>query len=351
MNSYPKMARGVTTQIFSLPGLILADIAKAKEQDKKFKDLKKSLKKNYSVDKVADLQKKYMKKPTEFSANFAVLVDSFVKEYTLFREAYGELLRLIVETGEAAQKQTYSEVISLEEMIERVEARAQQKPGEFYFPEKAQKAFAKELKRALEKLAAQLQTDYDNLEGLKKGKKYVMGFFSRFVSSKSAERKGMKAAGKVREQIDHVTQVAAHLQLELEQGVQQDFLILFLQYVTELEKTDDLFKQLKDDLEEIMQNIEQELEDVIIKIAPFMALIQNNPQSAGKIAAAREAFQELQLQIRNGLGSEEKGDLATDAVVVKLNQSQKTLVATLAGIAKGAVDEIVKSVLGKELGR
>ncbi len=337
--------------VSSLPGLILADIAKAKEQDKKFKDLKKNLKKNYSVDKIADLQKKYMKKPEDFQLNFAVLVDSFVKEYTSFREAYGELLRAILETVEGVQEGEYQEVMSLEEMVELVEARAKEKPGEFYFPEKAQKAFAKELKKALENLAAQLQIDYNNLSGLRKGKKYVMGFFSRFVSSQSAERKGEKAAGKLKGQFDHVKEVAVHLQAELQQGVRQDFLILFLQYITELEKTDDLFKQLKDDLEEIMQNIESELEGVIIKIAPFIAAIQNDAQVAGKVAAAREAFLEVQRKINEGLDREEKWDLASEAVVVKLNTSQKTLVATLAGISKGAVDNIVNDVMGKELGR
>ncbi len=337
--------------VFSLPGLILADIAKAKEQDKKFKDLKKSLKKKYSVDEIAKLQKKYMKKPDEFKVNFAVLVDTFVIDYTAFREAYGELLRVILETMEATQHEEFQEVLSIEQMIERVEARAAEKPGEFYFPEKARKVFAKELMRALENLAAQLQKDYSNLSGLQKGKKYVMGFFSRFISSGSAERKGMKAAGKVREQVDHTTEVISHLHHELDTGVQQDFLILFLQYVTDLEKTDDLFKQLKDDLEKIMQTIRNELEEVIIKVAPFLAAIQHDVQSAAKIKDARDTFMALQGKINDGLGREEKWDLESGAALQKLNSSQTTLIATLAGIEKGAVEKIVGDVLGRELGK
>lgn len=345
------MAINSTFQVSSLPGSILVDIAKIKEKDKKFKDVKKKLKKNYSVDKISKLQQKYIKDPVKFKAEFQLLVNQFVTDYTFFRESYGELLRAIIETLNAAEQTEYAEVMSIEDIIEKVEARAQEKPGEFYFPEKARKTFAKELKKALENLAAQLQRDYNNISGLTKGKKYVMGFFSRFISSQSAERKGMKAAGKVKEQLDHAQEVVNHISLELSQGIQQDFLILFLQYLTELERTDDLFKQLKDDLEIIIQDIEEEIVSVIEKIAPFLAAIQNDVEAGPKIAAAREAFVKMHTEIRAMLGSEEKWDLASDAVVQKLDKSQTNLLAILAGIEKQAVQSIINDVMNKELGR
>jgi len=337
--------------VSSLPGSILVDMAKIKETDKRFKEVKKKLKKNYSVNKVSDLQKKYIKNPVKFQAEFQLLVEQFIIDYIFFRESYGELLRAIIETLQVAESVEYNDVVSLEEIIETVEARTQQKPGEFYFPEKARKAFAKELKKALEHLAAQLRKDYGDISNLVKGKKYVKGFFSRFVSSQSAEKRGMKAAGKVREQLDHTKEVANHIALELAQGVQQDFLILFLQYVTELERTDDLFMQLKDDLEIIVQDIEEEVVEVVEAIAPFLALLVNNPTAGAKIAAARQAFVELHAKIRTILESEEKWDLASEGVVQKLGKSQEIIVATLAGIERSAVQNIINDVKNKELGK
>lgn len=304
----------------------------------------------YTVKKVANLQKRYLKKPTSFQAEFALLVDNFVKDYTLFRESYGTLLKAIIEALNVAEKSEYTELLSIQQIIIKIDARAAEHKKEFYFPDSGRKKFANAFRGAMRDLAAQLKVEYDTLSGLVQGKRVAAGFFSRFVNARSAERKGMRAAGKLREQVDHSQEVLKHLRLELDEGVQQDFLLLMLQFVTEVAKTDELYRQLKNDLEILIQDIRNEVEDVILKIAPFIALIQNDRAAMGKVAAAREAFVELQQQIVAALKKEELWPEYDDATIKKIMRSDIILLATLEAIAKADVQEIVADVVQRELG-
>ncbi|MBS3169127.1 hypothetical protein J4210_01460 [Candidatus Woesearchaeota archaeon] len=340
----------LTTPFTSLPGLILSDLAEIKKKDALFKEVKRRLKKNYPVKKVANLQKKYLKKPESFQAEFARLVDDFVKDYTFFREAYGSLLRAIIETLNVAEKSEYNELLSIEEIILKIEARAKEKGGEFYFPEAGKKQFAKAFRGAMRDLAAQLKMEYDTLSGLARGKRTAAGFFSRFVNARSAERKGMRAAGKLRGQIDHTQVVLKHLELELQQGVQQDFLLLMLQFVAEVAKTDELYRQLKKDLEILIQDIRNEVEDVVLKIAPFIALIQNDRRAMERIAAARAAFVKMQEQIVAALEKEKSWPKYDEATLRRIMRSDLILLATLRGISQRAVQGIVADVVHRELG-
>ncbi|MBI2103056.1 hypothetical protein HYT55_04405 [Candidatus Woesearchaeota archaeon] len=340
----------LVTPFTSLPGLILSDLAEIKKKDATFKELKKRLKKEYSVKKIANMQKRYLRKPETFQAEFALLVNNFVRDYTLFRESYGTLLKAIIETLNVAEKSEYTQLLSIQDIIIKIDARAAEKRGEFYFPDSGRKKFANAFRRAMRDLAAQLNAEYDTLSGLAKGKRAAAGFFSRFVNARSAERKGMRAAGKLREQVDHGQEVLKHLQLELQQGVQQDFLLLMLQFVTEVAKTDELYRQLKNDLEILIQDIRNEVEDVILKIAPFIALIQNDRTAMAKVAAAREEFVRLQQQIVSALQKEELWPGYDEATIKRIMRSDIILLATLESIAKAAVQEIVADVVQRELG-
>ncbi|MBI4152572.1 hypothetical protein HY495_02575 [Candidatus Woesearchaeota archaeon] len=340
----------LTTPFTSLPGLILSDLAEIKKKDAQFKEVKRRLKKNYPVKKVANLQKKYLKKPESFRAEFARLVDDFVKDYNFFRGAYGSLLQAIIATLNVAEKSQYNELLSIENIIEKIEARAKEKGGEFYFPEEGRKKFARAFRSAMRDLAAQLKVEYDTLSGLTRGKRVAAGFLSRFVNARSAERKGMRAAGKLRGQIDHTQEVLKHLESELQEGVQQDFLLLMLQFVTEVAKTDDLYRQLKKDLEILIQDIRNEVEDVVLKIAPFIALIQNDRSVMGRIAAARTAFVRMQEQIVAALEKEKVWPTYDEATLQRIMRSDLILLATLQDISQRAIQSIVADVVRKELG-
>ncbi|MBI4151891.1 hypothetical protein HY496_02880 [Candidatus Woesearchaeota archaeon] len=340
----------IMTSFASLPGLILSDLADVKKKDKVFQEVKKRLKKEYHLKKIGSLQKKYLKKPDTFNAELAFLVDAFIKDYTFFRTSYGDLLKAIVETLDVAEKSEYNELLSIDQIITKIEARAEEKGREFYFPEQGQKKFAKEFRNAMRDLAAQLKVEYDTLSGLAQGKKIAAGFFSRFVNARSAERKGMRAAGKLKEQIDHTGEVLKHLELELQQGVQQDFLLLMLQFVTETAKTNTLYSQLKKDLDILIQDIRNEVEEVVFKIAPFIAAIRNNSRAQARIDAARGEFVKQQQAIVAALQKQELWPRYDDALVQKIMRSDITLLATLEAVAKKDIQEIIGDVVQKELG-
>lgn len=340
----------LTTAFTSLPGLVLADLAEIKKKDKFFKEVKKRLKKDYSVRKIGNLQTRYLRKPEQFQTEFEVLADSFVKDYTFFRESYGALMKAIIETLSVAEKSEYNQLLSIQDIILRIDARAAEHMGEFYFPEQGRKKFATAFTSAMRDLAAQLKVEYDTLNSLVRGKRVVAGFFSRFINARSAERKGMRAAGKLREQVDHTGEVLKHLQLELQEGIQQDFLLMLLQFVTDISKTDEMYRQLKRDLEILIADIRNEVEDVVVKIAPFIAAIQNDKVAMGKIAAAREAFVTQQNQILAALRKEELWPEYDAATLGKIMRSDMILLATLSSVERQEVQQIVGDVVRRELG-
>lgn len=338
-------------QMVSLPGLILADIARIKEKDKLFKDVKKRLAKEYSMKRLGKLQKKYLKNPDKFRAELAVLINSFVEDYSLFRETYKSVMMAIIETLNVAEQEEYEELLSLQQIIAGVKGRADRDPSRFYFPKQGRDKFAKEFNKAMKSLARQLANDYAILKGESKGKRYAAGFFSRFISSRSAERKSMRVSGKLREEVDLLKEVSKHIREELTIGVKQDFLILLLQYVTELEKADKLVEETKQDIEIILQDIMNEVEKAVEKIAPFILVMQNDQTTSAKIAAVREEFIKVQAEIKAALEKEAGWPVSTEAIVNSLSRTERALLAELAAIEESGLKKVIAEVVNREMGR
>ncbi|MEW5896604.1 MAG: hypothetical protein AB1668_02855 [Nanoarchaeota archaeon] len=337
-------------QMVSLPGLIMADISRIREKDKLFKDVKKRLAKNYTMKKLGSLQKKYIKSPEKFRAELELLIGSFVRDYSLLREAYRNLLVAIIETINVAEQEEYEELLSSQELIASIKKGVERNPSQFYFPEKGRKKFAEEFSKAMKALARQLSEDYAILKGESKMKRYAAGFFSRFISSRSAERKSMGASGRLKKEIDMLKEASLHVKDELEHGVKQDFMILLLQYVTEMEKTDKLVEETKKDIEIIIQDVMAEIEVVVQKIAPFILAIQNE-KAAGKVAAVREEFVKLQAEIESWLSKEAEWSISAEAIAKSLSRTEQALLAELAGIEESGLKKVMAEVVNREMGR
>ena len=288
-------------QVFSLPGMILADMAKIKQNNRDFKEIKKNLKKNYSTKKIHNLMKKHMKNPKKYQTELRILGNKFIQEYSKFRTNYGDLLKTIVELLSIAEKEEYKDLLSLQAIIQKIKENAKKDPQRFYFPKSAQKDFAKEFRIAMNDLAKQLAQDYVVFKKNSEGKRVKIGLFARLMSSRSASRQGMRAAGKLKKQVDALTEVRKHVQQELSQGGSPVLIMQLIQYVIQIEKTDKTMKDVKKDIEIVLQNVMEEVKEVVKYIAPFILLIENDIQIREKIAKARKNFIDQQHQIEGNL--------------------------------------------------
>lgn len=339
---------GFTTPIFSLPGMILADMAKIRKEDQAFKDLKKKLKRDYSVGKIVKLNTRYARDHQKFEAAFQALAGQFVTDYERFRGNYTTFMNAVLETLNAVEQESYTTLQEVDGLIEKIKTLTTSNPKAFFFPEKVTQKFAKNFDKAMRTLAAQLQQDYQTISGIKKGKRYAAGILSFFTNNRSAERKGMRAAGKLKDQVEHQKGIVAQVQAELEGGIRQDFLVLLLQYVSELEKTDTLLKDLKRDLEIIMQSVGGEVGSVILKIAPFIAMVQKDATLSARMAAARDTFTRAHGEILAKINKEGVWPVYDDAEVRTIFERERALLAEWQSISKAQATEVLRDVMGKE---
>ena len=72
-------------------------------------------------------------------------------------------------------------------------------------------------------------------------------------------------------------------------NLKQNFISYLLDYIYKLEKLDDTLKNLKSDIERIMQKILEEAKETLEKVYPFLKIIQNDLDPAEKAVMDKNA--------------------------------------------------------------
>lgn len=331
-----------SAQIFSTPGTILVEINNERSKDKDFQQAKKKLLKNYNLKKLGKLQQKYIKSPAKLRLEIEAYFKEFERDFLIFTQFYEELYKHILAVFEAAESEEYSDLLGFRQLVTLVEARAKEHPKEFYFPKTGQKAFHKEFKKVLKMLAGQLAGEYSMLQRLSKGKKQVAGFFSRFIKERSAERRSARAAKRLTDRVNALTEVVKHLQYELQTGVQQDFLALLLQYVTEMHRLVGAEGDIKEDMIIVIQDVEKEVTKVLGVLYPFLAVNERDPTIAAMVQKIQETFGTTHQNILAKLREEEQWEVYIESICKSMSDSEQKLLAQIQGFDEKATPEQVE---------
>ena len=331
-----------SAQFFSTPGTILVEINNERSKGKDFKQAKKNLQKNYNLKKLDWLQQKYLKNPAKLKLELEAWFKEFEKDFLIFTQFYEELYKHLLAVFEATESEEYNDLLGFRQLVTLVEARAKEHPQEFYFPKSGQKAFHKEFKKVLKMLAGQLAGEYSMLQKLSKGKQQVAGFFSRFITERSAEHRSARAAKRLTEGFNALTEVVKHLQYELQNGVQQDFLALLLQYITEMHRLVGTGGDIKKDMIIVIQNIEKEVTKVLGVLYPFLAVNERNPTIMVVVQKIQETFGTVHQNILAKLREEEQWDVYIEAICKSMSNSEQKLLAQIQGLDEKATPEQVE---------
>jgi len=269
------LGRAPAYQSGSYVGRILFDeYNKTKAADTRFSDAKKNMNKRYTKDAITKIHKRYMKKPKEMDKALEQLTTAFVKDYNFFLAAYHKVFDLILQTMITAQADHYGGLKSFDEIVQKVDYIAQHNPHKLYF---SLDRFEREFKIAIKDLVKQLRRDYTNVKKLAVGKRYALGYISRFIRKRKSEMRERRAIPQLVSEIESFKESGNIITAQIDSGnLKQNFIAYLLDYIYKLEKLDDTLKNLKTDVERIMQKILQEAEETIEKISPFLKIIQND---------------------------------------------------------------------------
>jgi hypothetical protein len=337
--------------VFSLTGSIIADFVKVKKEDQEFKKIIKKLTgRKYKPKIIENLQKKYMDKPEVYEKKVNELADKFIDDYSKFREKYSVIFDAIIKTIEAAEKEEYQEIIGIKEVIREIGKVATNKPGRLYFPKGSREKFEKEFTDIFELLKKQLTEEYVVFQGTFEGKKNAFGFFSKFVSRRSAERKGLRAATKLDAQAKKLKSVSQRIKQELKGDANVKLILLLLQHAIEIEKTEKELKIAKMDILAILQDVMVEVAEVVHKIAEFIVAIETSKKIETKMEIARKIFMKNQARIQESLKQEKRWPIILNAAVIDLKRNQKSLLTILTGINEKRIQKVVDDVVHRELG-
>ncbi|MFH0867820.1 MAG: hypothetical protein V1831_00770 [Candidatus Woesearchaeota archaeon] len=339
-----------STQEMQLTSLMIREIAEIQRKDKEFLNAIRNLDKNYSISKLGNLQKKYIKKPQKFKERLREMTENFVRDYTTFRQKYTELFNIIIQTIDVSGKEFSIELHKVDELIKHIEGKVAENPKQFYFSPPAREKFADEFKKAMNALAVQLRIEYAQYLGATRGKRIATGMFSKLIKNRSAGRTGRRQAKKLLEEVEGIQQIAQEIEQELATGIRQDFIALLLQYVIALEKTDKSLKQIKKDLVIIMDNVEDDVRAVIKKIAPFIVIMENDPTVKPEIEKARLEFDEQQRKIIDLLKNETKWPRFEQAIAVDINKNERALISALTSVNQRHINAAVQNVVNREMG-
>ena len=340
-----------STQIVSLPGLILYDTNELRKKDKEFKRVKNKLVKDFKVRRVARLQKRYMRDPQKYQAAFKEVADLFVADYAAFRKVYAQLLKGVVDALFVADQSQYNDLLRIKQIVDQVSKSAKQSPGRFYFPPSSRKHFHQEFGRALRRLAAQLSEEYATYQVIAQGKKFSR-WYKRFVRSRGrAERQALRAAGKMQEQVKETQQASALIQKALGDGGTPELPMLLIRYIIEQEKTDRMMKHFKKDAALIIEDVMAEVHKVVLKMAPFLIVIEADQKVKERIERERVKFTAQQQEIEKQLGKlADWPKMYTAAQVKSLSDEERRMIEILSKIGKKDVDDAVNSVINREMG-
>ncbi|HIJ11427.1 TPA: hypothetical protein HA278_05200 [Candidatus Woesearchaeota archaeon] len=338
----------VRSQVFSAPGLLLTDFAKTRSKDPEFKAAAKRLKRGYTLKKLARLEKRYLKDRAGFSKKLAEITTLFVQDYTRFRVAYTEFFSEINETLNVVENEEYQQLFQIYTIFDLLFTKVKEREGQFYFPATVTKAFQKKFTKAMGLYKKNIARESAALSGLAKHKRFAVGFFAAFVSSRSAERKGMRASSKLNTEAKQLQDAYSKIHDELEKGVQPDFLLLLLEYVDELTRSEELLERLRHDILIIMGAMETNVDEVIEKIAPFMVAIEQDPTVKAKIDQARNEFIALQKKVQKQIVAKGKWPKVHAAEIQRLTLAERKVLETLRGIREEAFKKEVNKLRLRE---
>lgn len=208
-----------------------------------------------------------MRNPKEMDKAMEQLTKFFVKDYNNYLTAYHKVFELILGTMITAQADHYYGLKSFEKIVEKMEYVAEHNPRKIYFPKPSLDKFEREFNIATRDLVKQLRRDYTRVKRLSTGRRYALGYMSRFVRKRSSEMREKKAIPQLVSEIESFKESGIIIQTQIDSGnIKQNFIAYLLDYVAKLEKLDDTLKNLKTDIERIMQKILQEAEETLEKI-------------------------------------------------------------------------------------
>ncbi len=336
----------VASQVFSLPGRLLQGFAEARKENKEFKDLVKRLRTKYTVKKLEKILNKYMKKPQKQREQLNLLIAGFEADFGKFTQHYDHFFENILAILKAAETEEYNELLEFKQLIELVQARAKEHPTEFYFPANSLKSFEKEFKKTLKDVARQLAEEYAEFSNAAKAKRWFAGFWSRFISTRTAQRKGGRSAQRLQKGVDVVAEVHQHLAHELKEGVQMDFLALLIQYLLGMRKLIDLGGDMKHDLAIIMQNINESAVEVIAAVLPFILYNRNNPSVAAALELLENTFKTKHAAVLAKIEQGAQWSRYLDSILKNIDKAETELLATLIGRSQREVTQEARELLG-----
>lgn len=344
------MVTPISSNPTQLTSLMIREIAEIQTKDKEFESAVRRLKKNYTLKKLGNLQKRYITKPQKFKEKLREFTDNFVEDYENFRQKYTDLFKTIVQTIDVSGREHSVELQKVEELIDEIVRKAAANPEQFFFPVEAKQKFRDEFKKAIQNLATQLKIEYAQFQGARSGRRIRTGFLSRFMNVRSAARTGTRKAKKLLEEVEMIQQISQEIEEELNSGIRQDFIALLLQYVVALEKTDDSLKKIKKDIIIIMDDVIDEVREVIQEIGKTMVVMDSDPQAKPKIESAREEFHRQQAEVIRILGEETKWPRFEISIAQKLSEKERELISTLTSINERHIKGKAQNIINRELG-
>ena len=264
----------------SVAGTVLYNLYnKTKASGSKFSRAKKNLLKKYTEKALAKIHTRNMKNAANMDKEMDKLTSGFAKDYNMFLTEYNVLFDAIANTIEVAQADHYEGLTSFKQILKEVDGiakldAADPKKRKLYFPKPALDKFDREFKIAMRDLSDQLQKEYVEVKRLSTGRRYALGYLARFARKRSSENKEMKAIGILEKDITSFKTAGQTIKTQIQNGIKQNFIAYLLDYIYKLEKLDNTLKNLKTDIERIMQKVLEEAQETLEKIYPFLKIIQ-----------------------------------------------------------------------------
>jgi hypothetical protein len=343
----------IKRNLVSLPGLILADIAKSREENEEFKRTVKRLKKSYTIKALGSLYKKYGKKSTEdLNAAIDLIVDKFVQDYGLFREEFTNYFKLLHEAFEANLENEYKGLVGAEQLLTSISARAESHPGEFFIPGGAGKSFHKKFQGAMKLLHKELAKEFATSKGLASWKGNAAGFFSKFVSDRVESRNVARKANDLKNTGQVSKEITDHIAAELVDGVQPDFMMWLVKYITVLGKTETLEGEVGGDIQILLASMEKKIVGVVDAIVPFIVAVEKFKRHKGKIVQARNEFFAARKLLTEKISvDEEKSEAQVVALARSVSSEEQAFYESVLNTSSAAVQAEIEKVRKRELGQ
>lgn len=323
---------GVSAHVVSLPGLILQDAAEVMKRDQSFRAAEKRLKKDYTEKKIAALHKRHLRDPEGFEAGLKLLTEPFLNDVKAYLTAYTQLFETILETLGISEKEDYEELLSLKEIIDKIKDYAEE--DRVLITKGSVKAFASEFKKAMANLEKQMATDYSVFDSNEKGRTSFFGIAAIISSRRTIERKSLRAANELRKEVDKLKELSGIIYGILEEGGKLNLLLYLIKYIKQMEVTDRLLKQIKRDVEIILQRELERMNTVMEPIKKFLKNLATERELTDKIEELLEELDYVDQKIERILNDLERWPRFSMALAKNVRIREKVLLTILENMTK-----------------